>query len=104
MTVAYTAGNDFQKVTALDHASPLTTFTITTPGTYGIIALAASWSAGSLDLQALGPDGSTYVSVLAAAFAANGYKTVDLIPGTYKFVPTTTDGISAVIARVKRGT
>lgn len=56
-------------------------------GRYGIAAV-ATWGGGTIELQTLGPDGSTYLST-GTQFSANGYKTVDLPPGQYKFVVAT---------------
>jgi hypothetical protein len=38
---------------------------------------------GTVTLQALGPDGSTWLTA-ATAFAANGTETADLCPGQYR--------------------
>lgn len=71
-------------------------------GTYGMLA-SATWGGGSLDLQALGPDGSTYISVLAATFTATGYKTFTIPGGQYKFVGVTSSAIYAVVCRINKG-
>lgn len=55
---------------------------------------------GTVDLQLLANDGSTYFSVLSAAFGANGLKTLDLPPGTYKVVITTTTAVYVKISHV----
>lgn len=70
-------------------------------GTYGIVAAAASWNAGSLDLKVLAADGTSYISVLAAAFAANGLKVVQLPQGTYQVVITTTDNVFVSVTRIR---
>ena len=53
-------------------------------GRYGIVA-SGSWNGGSFTLKALGPDGSTYVT-MATAISADGYVVVELPPGTYKLI------------------
>ena len=67
-------------------------FPIASGGTYGIAAI-ATWGGGSVDLQILGPDGATYLSVLDTVFVANGVKLVQLPVGTYKFVVTTATAV-----------
>lgn len=69
-------------------------------GRYDVMVI-ATFNAGSVDLQAQGPDGSTFISVLPAAFAATGIKqALDLPPGQYKFVVTTATAVFATVARV----
>lgn len=65
------------------------------------VAVVATWNtSGTVGLQVLGPDGSTYLSVSAATdFSADGFATVDLPHGTYKFVIDTATGVSAGVAR-----
>jgi hypothetical protein len=50
-------------------------------GVYGVTCVGATF--GTVTLQILGEDGSTYLTALPA-FAANGYATVSLPAGTYK--------------------
>jgi hypothetical protein len=50
-------------------------------GKYAMDTIGTSF--GSVTLQRLGPDGSTYVTA-ATAVVANGAATVDLPPGIYK--------------------
>lgn len=68
----------------------------------GIYALSvvATFGGGSVDLQVLGPDGSTYVSALTAAFLANGTKVVFLPPGAYKWVIATATAVYVSANRV----
>lgn len=56
-------------------------------GQYGVTAI-ATFGGGSVTLQAVGPDGSTLVTVLTA-FTTNGYATVTLPAGQYQFTVTT---------------
>lgn len=53
-------------------------------GKYGILAN-GTWNSATYTLEAQGADGTTFVPV-AAAISANGYASVDLPPGLYKFV------------------
>ena len=50
-------------------------------GVYGVDVIGSTF--GTVTLQKLAADGSTYVTA-ATAFAANGYATVSLPAGTYK--------------------
>jgi hypothetical protein len=50
-------------------------------GRYNIDVIGSTF--GTVTLQRLGPDGSTYLTALTA-FAANGLAVVDLPEGTYK--------------------
>lgn len=60
------------------------------------VSVIATWGGGSVKLQQLGPDSSTYMSVASATdFTANGLATVDLPPGQYKFVVATASAIYA---------
>jgi hypothetical protein len=62
-------------------------------GKYGVAAI-ATWGGGSAKLQVLGPDGSTYLSVSSGTdFSANGYATIDLPPGQYRFTIATATAI-----------
>lgn len=64
---------------------------------YGILVHAATY--GSLQFQALSPDGTTYVNI-GAAVTADGYTTVDIPPGTYQFVATGGTSYNVAIVRV----
>lgn len=59
-------------------------------GTYAVTMVSSGWNSGSGDVQIQGPDGATYVSVLAAAFSANGYKTFQVPPCLVEVVLTST--------------
>lgn len=52
------------------------------------------------NLNILGPDGSTYLPVLANAVTANGYTPVDLPPGTYEVSVGTGTSLSASLIRI----
>ncbi len=54
---------------------------------------------GTVTLQKLGPDGTTYLSV-SSALAANGGAVLDLPPGQYKVAITTTTAVYASISRI----
>lgn len=68
-------------------------------GTYGV-TVTATWGGGSVDLKRLGPDGSTYVSVLSSTFTANAYQTVNIPPGSYQLTVTTATAVYADITSV----
>jgi hypothetical protein len=67
-------------------------------GSYAVDVL-ATWGGGSVTLERLGPDGSTYLTA-ATAFTANGSSTVSLPPGTYKFAVTTATAVYAAVTRI----
>ena len=76
-----------------------TTAAFTLPaGNYGVTAK-ATWGGGSVTLQKLSPDGSTYVTALTA-FSADGYATVLLPSGTYKFAVATATAVYVEIASI----
>jgi hypothetical protein len=69
-------------------------------GKYAVAAI-ATFGGGSVKLQALGPDGSTYLSVASGTdFTAAGYGTVDLPPGQYRFTIATATAVYASVYRV----
>lgn len=60
-------------------------------GFYGV-TVTATWGGGSVTLQRLSGDGSTYVTALTA-FSANAFSTVHIPPGTYKFAVATASAV-----------
>jgi hypothetical protein len=69
-------------------------------GKYAAAAI-ATWGGGSAKLQALGPDGSTFLSVSSATdFSANGYATVDLPAGQFRFTIATATAVYAYVDRI----
>lgn len=70
-------------------------------GLYAVTA-SATWGGGSVTLQKLAADESTYVTALTA-FTANGYSTVSLPPGTYKFDVVTATAVYLEIASITFG-
>jgi len=64
-------------------------------GNYGIEVVGTGF--GTVDLKRLAADGSTYLSVLSAAFAANGYQNLNLPSGTYKLTVATATAVYADI-------
>ncbi len=69
-------------------------------GKYGASAM-ATFGGGSVKLQRLLADGSTYQSVSSGTdFTAPGYTTVDLPPGTYRFTIATATAVYAEIVRI----
>jgi hypothetical protein len=67
-------------------------------GRYAVMANATG--SGTMGLQMLSPDGSTFVAVHTAFAAVTGFATVDLPPGTYKFVLATFTAVYASICRI----
>lgn len=72
-------------------------------GKYGVNA-AATFGGGSVKLQTLLADGSTWASVSSATdFTAAGYATVDLPAGVYRFTIATATAVYANISSVPIG-
>jgi hypothetical protein len=67
-------------------------------GKYAIVANATG--TGTMGLQMLGADGLTFVPAHAAFVAVTGFATVDLPPGSYKFVLATFTAVFASICRI----
>lgn len=86
-----------QPVVANNISADTATF-ILQGGTYGMTCVGTGF--GTVDLKLMAQDGSTFFSVLAAAFAANGYKSITIPPGIYKISVTTTTGVYVQIAKV----
>jgi hypothetical protein len=76
-----------------------TTAAFTLPaGNYGVTAK-GTWGGGSVTLQRLAADGSTYVTCLTT-FTADGYATVLLPTGTFKFAVATATAVYVDIAAI----
>ncbi len=67
-------------------------------GKYGV-AVVATFGGGSVILQGLSFDGTTYVTV-ATSFTVAGYVTCDIPPGTYRFTITTATAVYATVTSV----
>lgn len=67
----------------------------------GIYGLTISWTAGTVTLQKLLPDGVTYVPV-SAAIAATGYTVLQLPAGQYRLA-VVTGPVTGEIALIARG-
>ena len=85
----------------LSNASASSAATSLVGGLYGILAT-ASWGGGSVTLQALAGDGSTYITVLPA-FTADGFATLDLPAGSYRLTVSTATAIYASVVRIRSG-
>jgi hypothetical protein len=88
---------DFSGSPSIDSGSP--SFVLQHGGRYSVEAKATAWNSGSVSLMLLGPDGSTYIDT-GADFSANGVKTEDLPPGTYKFAVTSATGVAASVTSI----
>lgn len=90
--MAYARGTRFSNIAA-------------TTGPFGLeggqyaVQVNATFGGGSVTLQRLSIDGSTYVTCLTA-FTAAGYATVNLPDGTYKVAVATATGVYAEIIPV----
>lgn len=70
-------------------------------GLYGVTAK-GTWGGGSLTLQRLAADATTYITALAA-FTTDGYATVSLPPGQYKFAVATATAVYVDITSIALG-
>ena len=70
-------------------------------GVYGTSA-SATWGGGSVTLQKLSGDDSTWVTVLAA-FTASGYASANLPPGTYRLAVATATAVDVEIIQIASG-
>lgn len=69
-------------------------------GKYGVDAT-ATFGGGSVKLQKLLGDGSTFVSVSSATdFTAAGYASVDLPQGQYRFTIATATAVACAVTRI----
>lgn len=62
------------------------------------VAVVATFGGGSVTLEALGPDGTTYINV--NAFLAQDIENYWLPPGTYKLAIATATAVYATITRI----
>jgi hypothetical protein len=67
-------------------------------GKYGVDCVGSGF--GTVTLQKLGADGTTYVTALTA-FAANGYATADLPTGTYTVAVASATAVYVNIRRIE---
>lgn len=78
-----------------------------------LVEVVATFGGGSVELQKLGPDASTYISLTApfnnagteadlviGKFSAAGAKVLRLPPGSYQFTVTTATAVYARISRI----
>ena len=71
-----------------------------TGGRYVLSAI-ATWSAGSVKVQFLAQDGTTWVDVPSSTLTANGIlAAIELPPGQYQLAVTTATGVYASLTRV----
>lgn len=72
-------------------------------GKYGLDVV-ATFGGGSVKLQKLAADGTTYVSVSSATdITAAGYATGDCAPGTYRFTIATATAVYICLSRIPIG-
>lgn len=67
-------------------------------GKYGVAA-AGTFGGGSVALQILLPDGSTWVPAFTA-FTAAGFSVIDLPPGQYRLAIATATAVYASVTRI----
>lgn len=69
-------------------------------GGRGVFCATATWGGGSVTLQYLGPDGSTYVTA-ATALTANGLVSFELPPGRIRAAVVTATAVYANAEQVR---
>lgn len=62
-------------------------------------SVVATFNAGSVGFEQLGPDGSTWLAVIAA-LTANGGSTFQLAPGQYRFSVSLATGVFVQVVRI----
>lgn len=76
-----------------------TTFSI--QGGFYMLTGVATWGGGNIEIQKLGPDGSTMISLATPMkLTANGEITAYLPPGQYQLTVTTATAIYAELTRI----
>ena len=99
-------------IRAVSNSTNSGNFNLPYGGRYAV-AVSATFSGGTVELQYLGPDGTTFLSIKnhfnntttavelpIGSFASAGVFVLDLPAGTYKFVITTATAVYASIMRV----
>lgn len=69
-----------------------------TGGMYAAMVVATG--AGTVDLQILGPDGSTWIAAMTQITTSPKYQTAQLQPGKYRWATAGFTAIYATIARI----
>lgn len=78
-----------------------TTAAFALPGGQYMLSGVATWSTGNIEVQALGPDGSTWLSLpTAMKLTASGMISAYLPPGQYRLTVTTATAIYASLVRI----
>jgi hypothetical protein len=63
------------------------------------LSVEATFGGGNVQLQLLGPDGSTWLAV-GRAITSNGFSSQALPPGQYRIAITTATGVFAALTSV----
>lgn len=83
--------------TTLDSTNDQVVFVLN-GGTY-LAAAVGTWGGGSLTLEALGPDGTTWITV-GTAITADGSQVYSLTHNQYRWTIVTATAVAVSIARV----
>ena len=65
------------------------------------LAATATWGGGSVELEFLADDGSTYIPVPNSNLTADGIAVFSAPPGTYKLAVTTATGVYASLRETR---
>lgn len=63
------------------------------------VAVVATFGGGSVTLQRMGPDATTWLNALTA-FSANGVQLADLASGNYRWLIATATAVYAEVVRI----
>lgn len=69
-----------------------------TGGLYAITTV--STGTGTIDLEVLGPDGSTWIAAMTQITTTSKFQTQQLPPGTYRWATATFTAIYATVSRI----
>lgn len=69
-------------------------------GGKGVFAATATWGGGSVSLQYLGPNGSTWITPTSGALTADGGFVFELPPGQIRAAVVTATGVYARADRI----
>jgi hypothetical protein len=85
--MAYRQGYLFNDISGTPGGFPLEA------GQYGVTVVAGTWNSGVVTMEKLAGDGTTYVTCLTAFSGVDGYSTVNLPAGTYRFSISAASGV-----------
>lgn len=95
--------NVSERIEALNISATTAAKQVLLGGRY-VFAVVATWGGGTVKLQMLGPNGSTWLDVTNASFTADGYIGVELPAGSQvRFNVATATAVYATVVRAPQG-